>query len=67
VSEIISSIPSEYLFSSRMLESQLALYNHINIKPDVMLAIEIGGGNGLQGRCSAMYVGSDSLTFSTQE
>jgi DUF917 family protein len=46
-----------------MLESQLALYKYINIKPDAMLAIEIGGGNGLQGKLSALYVRIDIEIF----
>jgi hypothetical protein len=50
-----------------MLESQLALYKHIDVKPDAMLAIEIGGGNGLQGKLSALYARIGSETFSTQE
>jgi hypothetical protein len=33
-----------------MMESQEVLYDHIKVKPDAMLAIEIGGGNGMQGK-----------------
>lgn len=32
-----------------MLEAQRELYNYLKIKPDVVIPLEIGGGNGLQG------------------
>jgi DUF917 family protein len=32
-----------------MMESQQKLYEYLQKKPDAMVALEIGGGNGLQG------------------
>lgn len=34
---------------TRMLESQRELYDYLNKKPDAVIPLEIGGGNGLQG------------------
>jgi DUF917 family protein len=33
----------------RMMEAQTELYNYMGIKPNAVIALEIGGGNGLQG------------------
>ena len=32
-----------------MMEAQTELYNYMGIKPNAVIALEIGGGNGLQG------------------
>jgi DUF917 family protein len=32
----------------RILESQRELYNFLKVKPDAVIPLEIGGGNGLQ-------------------
>lgn len=32
-----------------MLEAQIELYNYLKIRPDVVIPLEIGSGNGLQG------------------
>jgi DUF917 family protein len=32
-----------------MMESQNVLYEYLKIKPDAVISLEIGGGNGLQG------------------
>lgn len=37
------------LTSSRMLESQRELYALLRTKPNAVIPLEIGGGNGLQG------------------
>ncbi len=31
------------------MQAQNELYNHMNVKPNAVIALEIGGGNGLQG------------------
>lgn len=33
-----------------MMECQNLLYEHMKAKPDAVMALEIGGGNGLQGK-----------------
>lgn len=32
-----------------MMESQVELYNYLKVKPNAVISLEIGGGNGLQG------------------
>jgi DUF917 family protein len=32
-----------------MMESQTVLYEYLKVKPNAVIALEIGGGNGLQG------------------
>ncbi|KAK7908467.1 hydantoin utilization protein A [Apiospora marii] len=36
-------------YGNEILESQKELYNHLQIQPTAVIALEIGGGNGLQG------------------
>lgn len=31
------------------MESQIELYQYLKVKPNAMISLEIGGGNGLQG------------------
>lgn len=45
----------EKLPGDELMESQNILYDYLGIKPDVMIDLEIGGGNGLQGGLS-VYV-----------
>lgn len=45
-----------FLISDRMLDSQNELYAYMNKKPNAVIALEIGGGNGLQG----MILGASS-------
>lgn len=33
----------------RMMESQIELYEYLKVKPNAVISLEIGGGNGLQG------------------
>lgn len=40
---------SIFLLLNRMMESQSLLYELVGRKPDAVMALEIGGGNGLQG------------------
>ncbi|KAK7466917.1 hypothetical protein VKT23_003981 [Stygiomarasmius scandens] len=39
----------EKLPGNEMMESQSIVYNYLGIKPDAVIDLEIGGGNGLQG------------------
>lgn len=34
----------------RMMEAQDIVYNYLDAKPAAVIALEIGGGNGLQGK-----------------
>ncbi|KAF3013046.1 hypothetical protein E8E14_009801 [Neopestalotiopsis sp. 37M] len=36
-------------YGDEMMESQNVLYEYLKIKPDAVISLEIGGGNGLQG------------------
>ncbi|KAG9233836.1 putative hydantoin utilization protein A [Amylocarpus encephaloides] len=42
------TVTSEKLAGDEMMEAQNELYNYMNVKPDAVIALEIGGGNGLQ-------------------
>ncbi|TFY80173.1 hypothetical protein EWM64_g3845 [Hericium alpestre] len=42
------TVSMEKLSGNEMMESQTVLYDYLRIKPDAVLALEIGGGNGLQ-------------------
>ncbi|KAH6683182.1 hypothetical protein B0J14DRAFT_575297 [Halenospora varia] len=43
------TVSMEKLTGDEMMQAQLELYKYMNVKPDAMIALEIGGGNGLQG------------------
>ncbi|KAH8808658.1 hypothetical protein F5884DRAFT_675835 [Xylogone sp. PMI_703] len=43
------TVSIEKLQGDEMMESQIKLYEYMGIKPDAMISLEIGGGNGLQG------------------
>lgn len=34
----------------RMMECQNLVYEYVKMKPSAVMALEIGGGNGLQGK-----------------
>lgn len=36
-------------YGDEMMESQNVLYDYLKVKPDAVISLEIGGGNGLQG------------------
>ncbi|TFY61253.1 hypothetical protein EVG20_g7127 [Dentipellis fragilis] len=43
------TVSMEKLSGGEMMEAQTALYDYLKTKPDAVLSLEIGGGNGLQG------------------
>ncbi|KAH8687733.1 hypothetical protein BGZ60DRAFT_522381 [Tricladium varicosporioides] len=43
------TVSMEKLTGDEMMQAQLELYKYMKVKPDAMIALEIGGGNGLQG------------------
>ncbi|KAL0577980.1 hypothetical protein V5O48_004018 [Marasmius crinis-equi] len=43
------TVSVEKLAGDEMMESQNTVYNYLKIKPDAVIDLEIGGGNGLQG------------------
>ncbi|RDW59966.1 hypothetical protein BP6252_13053 [Coleophoma cylindrospora] len=43
------TVSIEKLPGDEMMQSQNELYKYMNTKPDAVIALEIGGGNGLQG------------------
>lgn len=45
------------LIRDRMLEAQTELYNFMKVSPTAVIALEIGGGNGLQG----MILGASNM------
>ncbi|KAN0112468.1 DUF917 domain containing protein [Hyaloscypha variabilis] len=43
------TVSMEKLAGDEMMQAQNELYNYMNVKPNAVIALEIGGGNGLQG------------------
>ena len=44
------------LTGRRIMEAQKALYDYLGAQPDAVIALEIGGGNGLQGRYPSLIL-----------
>ncbi|KAJ7584873.1 hypothetical protein C8J56DRAFT_137101 [Mycena floridula] len=43
------TVSIEKLAANEMMEAQRIVYEHLGYEPDAVIALEIGGGNGLQG------------------
>ncbi|EHK98436.1 putative Hydantoin utilization protein A [Glarea lozoyensis 74030] len=55
------TVGSEKLAGDEMMEAQTELYKYMGVKPDAVIALEIGGGNGLQGRAVALSRSLNSI------
>ncbi|KAI0315913.1 hypothetical protein OF83DRAFT_1084639 [Amylostereum chailletii] len=54
------TVSMEKLPGPEIMEAQNALYGYLGIKADAVMALEIGGGNGLQGRRICLLIGAST-------